>query len=108
MRAAITESVMSEVIGRVGKTVRTALLGVSFAALAVSAHAAEYKMTVNKDRLINAAKETQNWLMMNGDYGSTRYSKLAQINRDNVKDLRLVWAMGVVGRPGVRQEGSQN
>ena len=44
-------------------------------------------MTVNKDRLINAENEPQNWLMMNGDYGSTRYSKLAQINRDNVKNL---------------------
>jgi alcohol dehydrogenase (cytochrome c) len=108
MRAAITENVMSEVIGRVGKTVRTALLGVSFAALAVSAHAAEYKMTVNKDRLINAANEPQNWLMMNGDYGSTRYSKLAQINRDNVKDLRLVWAMALRGMQDVGQNGPEN
>jgi hypothetical protein len=44
---------MRDRIGTVGATARTALLGVSFAALAVSAHAAEYKMTVNKDRLIN-------------------------------------------------------
>src|ERR1700730_2735890 len=108
MRAAITESVMSDGIGRVGKTARTALLGVSFAALAVSAHAAEYKMTVNKDRLINAANEPQNWLMMNGDYGSTRYSKLAQINRDNVKDLRLVWAMALRGMQDVGQNGPEN
>jgi hypothetical protein len=30
-------------------------------------------MTVNRDRLINAQNEPQNWLMMNGDYGSMRY-----------------------------------
>jgi glucose dehydrogenase len=67
---------------------RATLLGVSLVALSASALAAEYKMTVNKDRLINSANEPQNWLMMNGDYGSTRYSKLAQINRDNVKNLK--------------------
>ena len=55
---------------------------------ALSAHT----LTVNKDRLLNAQNEPQNWLMMNGDYGSTRYSKLTQINRDNVKNLRLVGA----------------
>jgi alcohol dehydrogenase (cytochrome c) len=75
-------------------TSRATLLGVSLAALSASAFAAEYKMTVNKDRLINSANEPQNWLMMNGDYGSTRYSKLAQINRDNVKNLRMVWPLG--------------
>ena len=32
-----------------------ALLGVSLVALSTSAFAAEYKMTVNKDRLINSA-----------------------------------------------------
>jgi len=95
-------------IGTVGATARTALLGVSFAALAVAAQAAEYKMTVNKDRLINAANEPQNWLMMNGDYGSTRYSKLAQINRDNVKNLRLVWAMALRGMQDVGQNGPEN
>ena len=59
--------------GIVGITARTAMAGASLAALAVSAQAAEYKMTVNRDRLINSANEPQNWLMMNGDYGSTRY-----------------------------------
>ena len=54
-----------------------------------AATAAEYTMTVNRDRLINARNEPQNWLMMNGDYGSIRYSKLTQINRDNVKNMRM-------------------
>ncbi len=92
----------------VGRVVNTALLGVSFAALAASAFAAEYKMTVNKDRLINSANEPQNWLMMNGDYGSTRYSKLAEINRDNVKNLRMVWALALRGMQDVGQNGPEN
>src|SRR5439155_6417365 len=45
--------------------------------------AADYTITVSQDRLNNAQNEPQNWLLMNGDYGSTRYSKLTQINRDN-------------------------
>ena len=50
-----------------------------------------YKMTVSQDRLINAASEQQNWLLMNGDYGNTRFSRLSQINRENVdrKSTRL-------------------
>ncbi len=92
----------------VGNIARATLLGISFAALAASTQAAEYKMTVNKDRLINAQNEPQNWLMMNGDYGSTRYSKLAQINRDNVKNLRLVWALALRGMQDVGQNGPEN
>jgi hypothetical protein len=64
-------------------------------------------MTVNKDRLINAQNEPQNWLMMNGDYGSTRYSKLTQINRDNVKSLHMVWALALGGMQDVGQNGPE-
>ncbi len=46
--------------------------------------------------------------MMNGDYGSTRYSKLAQINRDNVKNLRMVWALALRGMQDVGQNGPEN
>ena len=99
---------MRQSLGIVGTTARTAMVSVSLAALAFSVQAAEYKMTVNKDRLINSDKEPQNWLMMNGDYGSTRYSKLAQINRDNVKNLRLVWAMALRGMQDVGQNGPEN
>ena len=75
----------------------SALASVSVVALVASAPAAEYKLTVNKDRLINAQNEPQNWLLMNGDYASSRYSKLTQINRDNVKNLRLAWALALGG-----------
>src|SRR5262245_45327337 len=85
-----------------------ALAGVSIEALAVSPLLAQYKMTVNKERLINAQNEPQNWLMMNGDYGSQRYSKLTQINRDNVKELRLAWGLALGGLQGVGQNGPEN
>jgi alcohol dehydrogenase (cytochrome c) len=85
-----------------------ALAGASIAAMVASAPAAPYKLTVNRDRLINAQNEPQNWLMMNGDYASTRYSKLTQINRDNVKNLRMVWAMALGGMQDIGQNGPEN
>jgi len=85
-----------------------ALAGVIAVALAAAAFAAEYQMTVNRDRLVNAQNEPQNWLLMNGDYGATRYSKLTQINRDNVRNLRLVWAMALGGMQDVGQNGPEN
>src|ERR1700757_2806330 len=82
---------------------------VSLVAIALAASlAAQYNMTVNKDRLINAQNEPQNWLMMNGDYGATRYSKLSQINRDNVKNLRMVWALALGGMQDIGQNGPEN
>jgi alcohol dehydrogenase (cytochrome c) len=80
----------------------------SLSVLALPLVAAEYKLTVNRDRLINAQNEPQNWLMMNGDYGSTRYSKLTQINRDNVKNLRMVWALALGGMQDVGQNGPES
>src|SRR5712664_4121304 len=76
--------------------------------LAAAALAAEYQMTVNRDRLVNAQSEPQNWLLMNGDYGATRYSKLTQINRDNVKNLRLVWGLALGGMQDVGQNGPES
>ena len=35
----------------------------------------------------------QNWASWGGDYAATRYSKLDQINRDNVKNLAPAWTM---------------
>ena len=68
----------------------------------------QFTITVSKDRLINAQNEPQNWLLMNGDYGSQRYSKLTQVNRDNVKNLRLVWALALGGMQDSGQNGPEN
>ncbi len=46
---------------------------------------------VTYERLLNAAKEPQNYLTYGGDYFSTRYSTLTQITPANVKNLNLEW-----------------
>jgi alcohol dehydrogenase (cytochrome c) len=91
-----------------GRLATAALAGASIAALAAAAPAADYKPNVSQERLLNAQNEPQNWLMMNGDYSSTRYSKLTQINRDNVKNLRLVWALALGGMQDVGRNGPEN
>jgi alcohol dehydrogenase (cytochrome c) len=62
---------------------------------------------VTAARLLGAQNEPNNWLMMNGDYGSIRYSKLTQINRQNVRSLRLVWALALAGMQDVGQNGPE-
>ncbi len=37
------------------------------------------------------ASNPANWAMPTGDYANTRYSKLNQINADNVSDLKVAW-----------------
>jgi alcohol dehydrogenase (cytochrome c) len=86
----------------------TPLICASLLVATVVVFGQDYTLTVNKDRLINAANEPQNWLLMNGDYGSTRYSKLTQINRDTVKNLRMVWALALGGMQDVGQNGPEN
>jgi len=46
---------------------------------------------VTFDRLLHADQEPQNWLTYGGTYASDRYSLLAEINRENVKNLQLKW-----------------
>ena len=47
---------------------------------------------VTWDRLVNAANEPHNWLMYSGTFDSQRFSRLDQIDTDNVAGLKLVWA----------------
>ncbi|MEP7311400.1 MAG: PQQ-dependent dehydrogenase, methanol/ethanol family [Pseudomonadota bacterium] len=42
-------------------------------------------------RLLAADKEPQSWLTSGRDFGKSHYSPLAQINRDNVRDLGFAW-----------------
>ena len=46
---------------------------------------------VSFDRLLRAAGEPQNWLTYSGNLQSTHYSRLNQINPQNVADLSLKW-----------------
>lgn len=47
---------------------------------------------VSWERLMNASNEPENWLMYSGTLDSQRYSKLDQVNTENVSDLELQWA----------------
>lgn len=43
------------------------------------------------DELLTLQKDPKQWVMPLGDYSSTRYSGLDQINAKNVKDLQVAW-----------------
>ncbi len=55
---------------------------------------------VTPDRLVNADKEPQNWLMNHRTYDGQRFSPLGRINKDNVKGLRLAYAVALGGGAG--------
>ncbi|BCH15430.1 methanol/ethanol family PQQ-dependent dehydrogenase [Mesorhizobium sp. L-2-11] len=50
-------------------------------------------MTSANEELMKMSSDPKNWAMPTGDYANTRYSKLNQINKDNVKDLQVKWTM---------------
>jgi alcohol dehydrogenase (cytochrome c) len=52
---------------------------------------------VTPDRLANPDKEPHNWLMNHRSYDAQRFSPLAQINKDNVKNLKLAYAVAIGG-----------
>ena len=52
---------------------------------------------VTPDRLANADKEPQNWLMNHRTYDGQRFSPLEKINRGNVKNLKLAYAVAIGG-----------
>ena len=87
---------------------RTCLACAVIVSVWAAAPGGQYSITVNRDRLINAQNEPQNWLLMNGDYGSQRYSKLTQINRDNVRDLGMVWALAIGGMQDTGRNGPES
>ena len=44
------------------------------------------------DALLKMQQDANQWVMPLGNYSSTRYSTLNQINRDNVKNMRVAWS----------------
>jgi glucose dehydrogenase len=53
---------------------------------------------VTFDRLVRAAQEPHNWLSYSGGYFSQRYTELAQITPDNVKNLESAWIYQLTSR----------
>src|SRR5207302_10632172 len=64
--------------------------------LGLPAFAAE----VTAERLLDADKEPQNWLMNHRTYDGQRYSPLARINKETVKRLKLAYAVALGGSAG--------
>src|ERR1700736_564760 len=75
---------------------RATLLASSMLAVAFPALAAD----VTPDRLLNPDKEPQNWLMNHRTYDGQRFSPLSRITRDNVKNLKVAYAVPLGGGAG--------
>ena len=58
--------------------------------LAAAALLLPVSASANKE-LLSLQEDPANWIMPTGDYANTRFSKLDQINRDNVGDLQVSW-----------------
>ncbi len=69
---------------RVGVKALSAAAFLGFASQAVAAD-------VTWDRLLNADKDPNNWVMYHGDFTGWHHSGLDQINTSNVGDLRMAW-----------------
>src|SRR5260370_16806290 len=78
------------------KHIRKFLLAGVAAIAASSALAAD----VTPERLINADHEPQNWLMNHRTYDGQRFSPLSRINRDNVKNIKVAFAVPLGGQVG--------
>ena len=48
-------------------------------------------LPVTSERMLKADQEPGNWLMYSGTYNGWRFSRLNQINAQNVKNLRVKW-----------------
>src|SRR3979490_2180766 len=59
--------------------------------LGLASFALHAQTPVGPERLLNAQKDPQNWMIYGGDYSSNRHSALAQITPANVKNLGLAW-----------------
>ncbi len=63
---------------------------------------------------LRSAPATGEWRAYNGDYASTRYSPLDQVNKDTVKNLKVAWRQSLTpdviseGRTGVPRPSNNN
>jgi len=48
---------------------------------------------ISYERILQAENEPESWLTYNGSYMSQRYSRLTQIDQENVGDLELRWLL---------------
>src|SRR4051812_2835061 len=74
------------------------LLLAAVAAIATTASLPALAAPATFDRLLNADKEPQNWLMAQQNYNGWRNSGLDQINRTNVANLKLAFIASIGGK----------
>ena len=55
--------------------------------------AAPVHSQISYERILQAEAEPESWLTYNGSYMSQRYSRLTQIDQENVGDLELRWLL---------------
>ena len=73
------------------------LTGTLLLATAITAGGSALAADVTAERLLNADKEPQNWLMNHRTYDGQRFSPLARITRENMKNLKLAYAVPLGG-----------
>jgi alcohol dehydrogenase (cytochrome c) len=78
------------------KTEHYSIAGLAAILAGIGLSAAAGAAEVTHERLINSEREPQNWLNHHGNLEAHRFSGLDQINRDNVRVLKVAftWAMG--------------
>src|ERR1700726_7679 len=76
----------------------TSLNSLAVLAALISGTSSLYAADVTYERLLHP--EPQNWLMNHHDFGSQRFSALATINKSNVKNLKLAFAVPLGGSSG--------
>jgi alcohol dehydrogenase (cytochrome c) len=78
------------------KTGHFSIAGLAAILAGIGLSAAAGAAEVTHERLVNSEREPQNWLNHHGNLEAHRFSGLDQINRDNVRVLKVAftWAMG--------------
>src|SRR3979490_3220912 len=81
-------------------TNRSSSLLIALASVLLATAAPAQAADVTFERLTNPDKEPRNWLMNHRDFGAQRFSPLAEINKSNIKGMRLLFAVALGGSSG--------
>src|SRR5271167_3346679 len=76
-------------------TIRRAGVMAGFACMLLAGTSTTRAADVTYERLANP--EPQNWLMHHHDFGGQRFSALAAIDRSNIKNMKLLFAVALGG-----------
>ncbi len=68
------------------------------------ADAAPIMKPVTAEELVNAENTPAEWLTYSGGYSGQRFSRLNQINRENVEQLKAVWVRQLASKDNLRLE----